>query len=210
MQYQNEMARQFNGPIIQSLLETRHNIYNEAEEFIFHRQQLSIDNATEEELTLIGKFLSIPRPYADIEGEIVYCDVPFYRLFLKNVMLLRTTRSIADIQQMLDQFMPEGLFFIEILSNGDLKITIDTQYSDYIPFFKIAADTVFNTLPRINDIEEWDFTKFVINHTFYVRLARLVDPSWYFSVEDHTGVISCLPEKANVVNHIFHLTITED
>lgn len=210
MQYQNEMARQFNGPIVHSMLEARHNTYNEAEQFIAHRQVLSIDNATEEELMLIGKFLSISRPYAEVEGEIVYCDVPFYRLFLKNVMLLRTTKSIADFQQMLEQFMPDGLFFIEILEDGDLKITIDIQYSEYIPFFKIAADTIFNTLPRINDIEEWDFDKFVINHTFYARLARLVDPSWYFSVEDHTGIISCPPEKVSVSNHILNLTITED
>lgn len=210
MQYQNLMARQLNGPTIHSLLEARHNIYNEAETFIAHRQQLSIDNATEEELELIGKFLAIPRPYAEIEGEVVYCDIPFYRLFLKNVMLLRTTKSIADFQQMLEQFMPEGLFFIEILENGDIKITIDVQYEEYIPFFKIAADTVFNTLPRINEIDPWDFGKFVINHTFYVRLARIVDPSWYFSVEGTVGVISCPPEKVSVTNHILNLTITED
>ena len=210
MQYQNEMARQFNGPIIHSMLATRHNVYNEAEEFIFHRQHISIDNATEEELILIGKFLAIPRPYAEVEGEIIYCDIPFYRLFLKNVMLLRTTKSISDIQQMIEQFIPDGLFFIEILTNGDIRITIDVQYKEYIPFFKIAVDSVFNTLPKINNIVEWDFTKFVIDHTFYARLARLVDPSWYFSVEEHTGVISCPPEKVSISNHILNLTIMED
>ena len=210
MQYQNEMARQFNGPIIHSMLETRHNIYNKAEEFITHRQNLSIDNATEEELTLIGKFLAIPRPYAEVEGSIIYCSVPFYRLFLKNVMLLRTTKSILDFQQMLAQFMPDGLFFIEILQDGDLKITIDIQYEEYIPFFKIAADTVFNTLPRINEIVDWDFGKFVIDHVFYVRLARLVDPSWFFSVEDHVGIISCPSEKMSITNHTLNLTITEE
>ena len=210
MQYKNEMAAQFNGPIIHSMLEVRHNIYNEAEEFIDHRQHLSIDNATEEELTLIGKFLAIPRPYADVEGTIVYCDVPFYRLFLKNIMLLRTTKSIADFQQMLEQFMPDGLFFLEILENGDIDITIDIQYEDYIPFFKIAADTVYNTLPRINEINQWDFSKFVIDHAFFVRLARLVDPSWFFSVENNVGIISCPPEKVSISGNTLNLTITED
>lgn len=210
MQYQNEMARQFNGPIIHSMLVTRHNIYNEAEEFILHRQHLSIDNATEEELMLIGKFLAIPRPYAEIEGEIVYCDVQFYRLFLKNIMLLRTTKSIVDFQQMLEQFMLNGLFLIAFASNGDINITIDIEYKNYIPFFKIAADTVFNTLPKINQITDWDFSKFVIDHVFYAKLARLVDPSWYFSVEDNAGIISCPNEKVSITGHTLNLTIVEE
>jgi hypothetical protein len=210
MQYQNEMAKQFNGPVIHSMLESRHNIYNEAELFILHRQHLSIDNATEEELMLIGKFLAIPRPYAEIEGEIVYCDIPFYRLFLKNLMLLRTTKSIADFQQMLEQFMPEGLFFIEIQSNGDIKLTIDEQYRAYEPFFQIAADAVYNSLPRLYPIVTWDFSDFVIDHVLYIRLVRIYDSSWYFSVEDNVGYIQFLPEKGYVSNHTFYLTIEED
>lgn len=210
MVYNNVMASQFNGDTIRSLLEAKHNVYNEAEPFLLHRQVLSIDTATEEELMLIGKFLSIPRPYADVEGETIYCDVPFYRLYLKNVMLLRTTKSIADFQQMLEQFMPDGLFFIEIQSDGDIDLVIDSRYEDYVPFFKIAADAIYNTLPRINDITHWDFSKFVINHVFFTRLARLVDPSWFFSVNDHVGVIDCPTEKVSVTSHTLNLTIVED
>lgn len=207
MTYNNEMARQFNGPIIASMLTARHEIYDEAEQWLDHRQHLSIDNATEEELEQIGKFLSIPRPYSMVEGVVEQCSVEFYRLFLKNVMLLRTTRSILDFRQMLEQFMPDGLFFIEIKQDGDIKLTIDVQYKDYEPFFQIAADTIFNTLPRINPIEDWDFTVFLINHVFFVRLARLVDPTWYFSVENHVGVISCPAEKVSYTGHTINMTI---
>ena len=183
MMYNNVMARQFNGPIILSMLTARHNTYNEAEEFLQHRQHISIDNATEEELALIGKFLAIPRPFAEIEGEIVYCDVDFYRLFIKNVMLLRTTKSLLNFQQMIKQFIPSGLFFIEIQPNGDIKVTIDEHYKAYEPFFQIAADTVFNSLPRIYPILSWDFSKIIYQHALMVRLARYIDPSWYFRYE---------------------------
>lgn len=207
MTYNNMMARQFNGPVILSMLTARHNTYNEAEEFIQHRQHLSIDNATEEELEMIGKFLSIPRPYAMVEGVVEQCSTEFYRLFLKNVMLLRTTRSILDFRQMLEQFMPDGLFFIEIKQNGDIKLTIDVQYKDYEPFFQIAADTIFNTLPRITPIEDWDFAVFLINHVFFVRLARIVDPTWFFSLENHVGIISCPADKVSFTGHTMNMTI---
>ena len=210
MQYENEMARQFNGPVIHSMLEARHLTYNEAEQFIAHRQHLSIDNATEEELMLIGKFLSIPRPFAEIEGEIVYCDIPFYRLFLKNLMLLRTTKSLFDFQQMLEQFMPEGLFFIEIQPSGDIKLTIDEQYTEYEPFFQIAADAVYNSLPRLYPIITWNFSDFVIEHVLYTRLVRIYDGSWYFSVSNNIGYVQFPEEKGYVDNHIFHLTIEEE
>lgn len=207
MIYNNMMARQFNGPVILSMLTARHDTYNEAEEFIQHRQHLSIDNATEEELALIGKFLAIPRPFADIDGEVVYCDTDFYRLFIKNVMLLRTTKSLLNFQQMMKQFIPSGLFFIEIQPSGDLKVTIDENYVAYEPFFQIAADTVFNSLPRIYPIMSWDFSKIIYHHALMVRLARYIDPSWDFSIHDHIGAISCEPEKGYIQDHIFYMTI---
>ena len=200
--YNNMMARQFNGPIILSMLTARHNIYNEAEEFLQHRQHLSIDNATEEELALIGKFLAIPRPFAEIEGEIVYCDVDFYRLFIKNVMLLRTTKSLLNFQQMIKQFIPSGLFFIEIQPNGDIKVTIDEHYEAYEPFFQIAADTVFNSLPRIYPILSWDFSKIVYQHALMVRLARYIDPSWYFRYEYVPASEVCLKGTGSNSNYL--------
>lgn len=207
MEYLSPMARQLNGPIIDSLLRTRHGVFNDAEEFILHRQHLSLDNATEEELTMIGKFLGIPRPYAEVEGEIIYCDVPFYRLFLKNVMLLKTTKSIADFQQMISQFIPNGLFFLEIKENGDIDLTIDQAYAEYEPFFNIAANLVYDALPRINSIADWDFSKFIHEHILYVRLLRILDGSWFLSVEPHIGYISYPTEKGYVEDHVFHMTV---
>ena len=207
MEYISPMARQLNGPIIDSMLRTRHTIFNEAEEFILHRQHFSIDNATEEELMLIGKFLSIPRPYAEIEGEVIYCDVPFYRLFLKNVMLLKTTKSIADFQQMISQFIPDGMFFLEIKENGDIDLTIDQSYAEYEPFFNIAADLVYDALPRINSIADWDFSKFIHEHILYVRLLRILDGTWFLSIDPHIGHISCPSEKVSIENHVLNMTV---
>lgn len=180
MEYVNEMAKQFNGSVIHSLLQTRHNIYNLSENFILHRQNLSIDNATEEELLLIGKFLGVSRPYKVENGETVKCSTDFYRLYIKNVMMCKYTHSVIDFKQMIEQFMPNGYFLIEFLDypKGDIELTVDEQYSDYIPFFQQAVDLIFTSLPRVWLTPPWAFRQIVRNHKFYSHIASLINNNW--------------------------------
>ena len=63
--YKNLIARQMNGPIVQSAMQADHELYklNALPEWFEHRRTLSLETATTEELDAIGAFLGIPRPY---------------------------------------------------------------------------------------------------------------------------------------------------
>jgi hypothetical protein len=204
--FNSPMAKQFNGPVINSLLEARHNIYQEDEEFLTHRSSISLATATEEELTLIGKFLSITRPYVYVNGTVEYCSVEFYRMYIENVMFLRNTRSLLDLNQMLSQFMPEGEFFLEFLSNGDIHLTIDKHYENYLPFFQLASEEIFTSLPKLAPIDVKDFSKFVWDHCFYARLVLIADSDWRISIEDH-GATMTASGKITVQDHCATLTV---
>lgn len=63
--YKNLIAKQMNGPIVQSVMKADHELYelNDLPEWFEHRRTLSLETATTEELDAIGAFLGIPRPY---------------------------------------------------------------------------------------------------------------------------------------------------
>ena len=63
--YKTLIARQMNGPIVQSVMQADHELYrlNDLPEWFEHRRTLSLETATTEELDAIGAFLGIPRPY---------------------------------------------------------------------------------------------------------------------------------------------------
>lgn len=206
-QYSSPMARQFNGPVIDALLKARFQIFAASEEYINHRAELSIDNATTEELDKIGEFMLIPRPYKNVEGVNIEATDQMYRLFLKNTASLRKSKSILALNDWLSQFITNGLFFIQFQTNGDLKIIVHNEYDDYLPFLEQVVRSVYTALPRLAPIESLDFSVFVINHVFYAHLATIWDSDFGFAYSPHTGYISILDNtKYSVSNHVFHMT----
>ena len=137
--YTNSMARQLNGPIIQSLLKAKHNMFSaNADELIDHRNSLSIDTVTTQELEWLGKLFNIPRPYAVIDNEVVLADDKEYKLFFRNVVALRQSRSLLSLSEVFYQFLPNGEFQLEIQENGDIRVVMDVRYRRYLPFLQQA------------------------------------------------------------------------
>lgn len=77
--YHNVLARQLNGPVVQSFMKSDHDMYtlNKEPEWFEHRRTLSLDTATTEELNLIGKFLGIPRPFCTSNAHAIPLDMEF-------------------------------------------------------------------------------------------------------------------------------------
>ena len=189
--YKNVMAGQLNGPVIQSLLQAKHEIFDEkGYEFIEHRNNFSVDTATPAELELLGVLCNVPRPYAVIEGQTVLADDTDYRLFFKNVMALRQSQSLMGLAEVFYQFLPNGAFNLEInKTTGDIRVVLDITFESYLPFLEQAAKSVYTASPQLQPFELRDFFYFIWDNAFYLRYIQLAQPNvWTFNynVEKHS------------------------
>lgn len=178
--YTNSMARQLNGPIIQSLLKAKHNMFSaDADELIDHRNSLSIDTVTTQELEWLGALFNIPRPYAVIDNEVVLADDEEYKLFFRNVVALRQSQSLLSLAEVFYQFLPNGEFQFEIQENGDIRVVIDIRYRRYLPFLQQAANSVYTASPRLQPFEVRDYFIYIFDHGFYLRYVQLAQPNFW-------------------------------
>lgn len=207
-EYKNSMARQFNGPIIDSMLQGKHELFAESKPFLEHREGFSIASATTQELEWLGKLLNVPRPYAVVEGETVLASDDLYRLILANTSGLRKSHSLRDLGRLLENVLSNGAYLLELQSNGDIKVTIDDSYESYVPFFQQVLDSVFNALPKLTPIALQPLTEFIFNHTLYARLLLLRDPEWITEVDggDHIAYLTVPINKLQVSNHTLYQT----
>lgn len=178
--YTNSMARQLNGPIIQSLLKAKHNMFSaDADELIAHRNSLSIDTVTTQELEWLGELFNVPRPYAVVSGEVVLADDEEYKLFFKNVVSLRQSQSLLSLAEVFYQFLPNGEFQFEIQENGDIRVVIDVRYRRYLPFLQQAANSVYTASPRLQPFEVRDYFIYIFDNGFYLRYVQLAQPNFW-------------------------------
>lgn len=206
--YKNSMARQFNGPIIDSMLQGKHELFAESKCFLDHREYFSIATATTQELEWLGKLLNVPRPYAVVEGETVLADDDLYRLILANTSGLRKSHSLRDLGKLLENVLSNGSYLLELQPNGDIKVTIDDSYESYVPFFQQVLNSVFNALPRLTPIALQPLSEFIFNHTLYARLLLLRDPDWATQIDgaQHVVYITAPISKLQVSNHTLYQT----
>ena len=182
--YKNVMAGQLNGPVIQSLLQAKHEIFDEkGYELIEHRNHFSIDTATTTELELLGLLCNVPRPYAVIEGQTVLANDADYRLFFKNVMALRQSQSLIGLADVFYQFLPNGEFNLEINpTTGDIRVVLDITFAPYLPFLEQAAKSVYTASPQLQPFELRDFFYFIWDNMLYLRYIQLAQPNvWTFT-----------------------------
>ena len=178
--YTNSMARQLNGPIIQSLLKAKHNMFSaNADELIAHRNSLSIDTVTTQELEWLGVLFNIPRPYAVIDNEVVLADDEEYKLFFRNVVALRQSQSLLSLSEVFYQFLPNGEFQLEIQENGDIRVVMDVRYRRYLPFLQQAANSVYTASPRLQPFEVRDYFTYIFDNGFYLRYVQLAQPNFW-------------------------------
>ena len=174
------MARQLNGPIIQSLLKAKHNMFSaNADELIAHRNSLSIDTVTTQELEWLGVLFNIPRPYAVIDNEVVLADDEEYKLFFRNVVALRQSQSLLSLSEVFYQFLPNGEFQLEIQENGDIRVVMDVRYRRYLPFLQQAANSVYTASPRLQPFEVRDYFTYIFDNGFYLRYVQLAQPNFW-------------------------------
>lgn len=182
--YKNVMAGQLNGPVIQSLLQAKHESFDEkGYEFIEHRNNFSIDTATPAELELLGVLCNVPRPYAVIDGQTVLANDADYRLFFKNVMALRQSQSLMGLADVFYQFLPNGEFNLEInKTTGDIRVVLDITFEPYLPFLEQAAKSVYTASPQLQPFELRDFFYFIWDNALYLRYIQLAQPNvWTFN-----------------------------
>ena len=189
--YKNVMARQLNGPVIQSLLQAKHEIFDEKGcEFIEHRNSFSVDTATPAELELLGVLCNVPRPYAVIDGQTILANDADYRLFFKNVMALRQSQSLIGLADVLYQFLPNGEFNLEInKTTGDIRVVLDITFEPYLPFLEQATKSVYTASPQLQPFDLRDFFYFIWDNALYLRYIQLAQPNvWTFnySAEKHS------------------------
>ena len=182
--YKNVMAGQLNGPVIQSLLQAKHEIFDEkGYELIEHRNHFSVDTATTAELELLGLLCNVPRPYAVLDGQTVLANDADYRLFFKNVMALRQSQSLIGLADVFYQFLPNGEFNLEInKTTGDIRVVLDITFEPYLPFLEQAAKSVYTASPQLQPFELRDFFYFIWNNMLYLRYIQLAQPNvWTFT-----------------------------
>ena len=182
--YKNVMAGQLNGPVIQSLLQAKHEILDEkGHEFIEHRNNFSVDTATPAELELLGVLCNVPRPYAVLEGQTVLANDADYRLFFKNVMALRKSQSLMELAEVFYQFLPNGEFNLEInKTTGDIRVVLDITFEAYLPFLEQAVKGIYTASPQLQPFELRDFFYFIWDNALYLRYIQLAQPNvWTFN-----------------------------
>lgn len=192
-EYVNYLARKINGPVAQALLKASHALFNASEEWLLYRTNISIDNATTEDLERIGVLIGAPRPYAITENdEVVYASDEVYRKFIYAIAYLKRAQSIKALADMLAVFVPNGRFELEFRENGDIGVAIDAVYHEYLPFLQSAANAVYTALPRLQPFEERDYSWYIVRHVFMTNYVLLNQPSfWYFTFDatKHIGYI---------------------
>lgn len=182
--YKNVMAGQLNGPVIQSLLQAKHEIFDEkGSELIEHRNNFSVDTATTAELELLGLLCNVPRPYAVLDGQTVLANDTDYRLFFKNVMVLRQIQSLIGLADVFYQFLPNGEFDLEISkTTGDVRVVLSDKYEAYLPFLEQATKGIYTASPQLQPFELRDFFYFIWDNTLYLRYIQLAQPNvWTFN-----------------------------
>ena len=182
--YKNVMAGQLNGPVIQSLLQAKHEIFDEkGYELIEHRNHFSVDTATTAELELLGLLCNVPRPYAVLDGQTVLANDADYRLFFKNVMALRQSQSLIGLADVFYQFLPNGEFNLEIdKTTGDVRVVLDITFAPYLPFLEQATKSVYTASPQLQPFELRDFFYFIWDNMLYLRYIQLAQPNvWTFT-----------------------------
>lgn len=199
-EYTNYLARKINGPVAQALLRASHAVFNEAEEWLLYRTNISVKTATTEDLNFLGAIVGAPRPYVVTEdNEVVYASDSVYRIYILNIATLKRTRSISALSDMLSQFIPNGLYTITILENGDLDIVVDVLYNEYIPFLKAAIDSIYTALPRLNDIVYRDYHVYIYENGLQTMYIKLDDPSvWDFVYNAHK-ILTTATEPSRIV-----------
>lgn len=202
--YKNVMAGQLNGPVIQSLLQAKHEILDEkGYELIDHRNHFSVDTATTAELELLGLLCNVPRPYAVIDGQTILANDADYRLFFKNVMALRQSQSLIGLADVFYQFLPNGEFNLEIDEvTGDIRVVLDITFASYLPFLEQATKGVYTASPQLQPFELRDFFYFIWDNTLYLRYIQLAQPNvWYFNynAEKHSLEIVSTEEGTTMI-----------
>lgn len=196
--YKNVMAGQLNGPVIQSLLQAKHEIFDEkGYELINHRNNFSVDTATTAELELLGLLCNVPRPYAVLDGQTVLANDADYRLFFKNVMALRQSQSLIGLADVFYQFLPNGEFSLEINpTTGDIRVVLDSTFEPYLPFLEQAAKSVYTTSPQLQPFELRDFFSFIWDNMLYLRYIQLAQPNvWTFTYNPEKHSLDIISNK---------------
>ena len=197
--YKNVMAGQLNGPVIQSLLQAKHEIFDEkGYELINHRNSFSVDTATTAELELLGLLCNVPRPYAVIDGQTVLANDADYRLFFKNVMALRQSQSLIGLADVFYQFLPNGEFNLEINpTTGDIRVVLDITFAPYLPFLEQAAKSVYTASPQLQPFELRDFFYFIWDNMLYLRYIQLAQPNvWTFNYNAEKHSLEIISNEA--------------
>ena len=197
--YKYVMAGQLNGPVIQSLLQAKHEIFDEkGYELINHRNSFSVDTATTAELELLGLLCNVPRPYAVIDGQTVLANDADYRLFFKNVMALRQSQSLIGLADVFYQFLPNGEFNLEINpTTGDIRVVLDITFAPYLPFLEQAAKSVYTASPQLQPFELRDFFYFIWDNMLYLRYIQLAQPNvWTFNYNAEKHSLEIISNEA--------------
>lgn len=201
--YKNVMANQLNGPIIQALLKAKHLMFSEnGDELIAHRNTISVDTATTQELEWMGAFCNVPRPYAVIDGEVVVATDNEYKLFFKNVMALRQSQSLLSLAEVFYQFLPNGEFQFEIQQSGDIRVVLDVRYEHYLPFLQQAAQSVYTASPQLQPFESRDYFDFIFDNGLYIRYIQMAQPNFWefeYNLTQHKLVTNSQTLEALIV-----------
>lgn len=182
--YKNVMAGQFNGPVIQSLLQAKHEMFDDkGYELIDHRNNFSVDTATSAELEMLGLLCNVPRPYAIVNGQTILANDDDYKLFFKNVMALRQSQSLMGIAEVFYQFLPNGEFNLELNeTTGDIRVVLDITFESYLPFLEQATKSIYTASPQLQPFELRDFFYFIWDNMLYLRYIQLAQPNvWTFN-----------------------------
>ena len=211
--YKNVMAGQLNGPVIQSLLQAKHEIFDEkGSELIEHRNNFSVDKATTAELELLGLLCNVPRPYAVIDGQIELASDADYRLFFKNVMALRQSQSLMGLADVLYQFLPNGEFNLEINeTTGDVRVVLSIAFEKYLPFLEQATKGVYTASPQLQPFELRDFFYFIWDNTLYLRYIQLAQPNvWAFNYNAEKHSLDIISNETGTTTIGFDLDQLDD
>ena len=211
--YKNVMAGQLNGPVIQSLLQAKHEIFDEkGYEFIEHRNNFSVDTATPAELELLGLLCNVPRPYAIVDGQTILANDADYRLFFKNVMSLRQSQSLIGLADVFYQFLPNGEFNLEIdKTTGDIRVVLDITFESYLPFLEQATKSVYTASPQLQPFELRDFFYFIWDNMLYLRYIQLAQPNvWSFNYNAEKHSLEIISNKEGTTTIGFDMGQLDD
>ena len=212
LDYTNWLAKRINGEVAQGLLRGGYLQYKESEEWLDERAFISVKTATGAELELLGQIAGAKRPYALINGEVVYADDDTYRKFILCIARLRTSQSIAALSEMLGSIVTNGMYELEIKAEngGDIQVTLDETFIDFLPFLQTAANEVYTALPRLAPFTSRDYHLYFYRHGFYPVYVHLDDPDWDYAVNTttHFASLTCTDaSKFSISDHGLVMTV---